>query len=76
VWRDETSAYLLTRRPRFIVAQRNDPIYTLTASNLTSEQTLLALPGIDSLLRTEYTIVLDTGEFVLFERAGRLEDGR
>ncbi|MDB5035277.1 MAG: hypothetical protein JWQ98_2518 [Chlorobi bacterium] len=70
-WRDTTGAYILSRRPRFIVAQRGDTIRTLTGNDGTSLGALLALPGVDSLLRADYREALRTTNFVLFRRDDR-----
>ncbi|MEP7217705.1 MAG: glycosyltransferase family 39 protein [Bacteroidota bacterium] len=67
-WRDSTSAYILRRRPRFIVAQRGDSIRTLTGNGRTSIEALRALPGVDSLLHADYRTRYGTPNFVLFKR--------
>ncbi len=70
-WRSGTRSYLLERRPRFIIVQRNDPIRTITNSDMTSEMALLALPGIDSLIRNDYRSICRRGDFELYERSGK-----
>jgi|GEM_PF-1209386 len=70
-WRSATRNYLLERRPAFIIVQSNDPIRTLTGSDVTSEMALLALPGIDSLIRNDYRSIHRRGNFELYERIGR-----
>jgi hypothetical protein len=67
-WRDSTREYLLNVRPRFIALDRSDSLPGITGSNRTSSITIRALRGIDSLLRTDYTLALETPSFDVFKR--------
>ncbi len=66
-WRAEATAYLLTARPRFIMAQ-NDAMPHITGNDSTSLQLLLSLPGVDSLLSNSYRIVYRTSMTRLYQR--------
>lgn len=69
-WKQETANYLRTSVPQWILTEQNDDVPILTGNDLTSEQGLRALPGIDSLLNTRYQTVLRTpvAQFILFKR--------
>lgn len=66
-WRSEATAYLLTKRPRFVVAQ-NDAMPHITGNDTTSLQLLRSLPGVDSLLNNSYQIVYQTSMTQLYQR--------
>ena len=69
-WKQETANYLRTSVPQWILTEQNDDAPTLTGNDLTSEQGLRALPGVDSLLNTRYQTVIRTpiAQFILFKR--------
>lgn len=69
-WKDSMSAYLVTSRPRFIVTQRHDAIPGIAGSDVSSDVALRGLPGVDSLLNTDYRLVMHTEPtgFELYER--------
>ena len=69
-WKLQTASYLTKERPGIIVLQR-DAMPHITGTDMTSEQAVRALPGIDRLLRSEYdTLFIDTGTLVLKRREG------
>lgn len=69
-WRQDTREYLLDEKPQFIVAQ-HDAMPHITGEQTTSLEMLRALPGIDSLLYTQYQVVLETPMAVVFQRKNR-----
>jgi len=70
-WKQETSLYLLRERPRFIAAELNDILPDITGTNDPSIAALRKLPGIDALLRDNYSSVLRTEKLELFERTAQ-----
>lgn len=66
-WRAEATAYLLAKRPRFVVAQ-NDAMPHITGNDTTSLQLLRSLPGVNSLLDSSYQIVYQTSMTQLYQR--------
>lgn len=66
-WRAEATAYLLAKRPRFVMAQ-NDAMPHITGNDSTSLQLLRSLPGVDSLLNNSYQIVYQTSMTQLYQR--------
>ncbi len=66
-WREETRKYLLSTKPQFIVAQ-HDAMPHITGEETTSLEMVIGLAGIDSLLRTDYTLVLETKMTEVYER--------
>ena len=69
-WRQGTRAWLLEEKPRFIVAQ-HDAMPHITGNDTTSLEMLRALPGIDSLLQSEYSRVLETAMTEVYERRSK-----
>lgn len=69
-WKQETADYLLSSTPTWILTEQNDDSEAMTGNNLSSEQGLRKLPGVDSLLNTRYQVVLRTpiAQFILFKR--------
>lgn len=67
-WSDSVRSYLLSSRPRFIVAELTDSYPSLTGSTLTSHERLRQLPGIDSLLSTWYAEEMRTEHLVMYRR--------
>lgn len=74
VWKEETRAYLIERKPRFIVLQ-NDAMSHISGTEMTSAEAVRSLPGIDSLLRGDYDTVMADGMTVVFERVEKYEEG-
>lgn len=66
-WRAEATSYLLTNRPRFVLAQ-NDAMPHITGNDSTSLQMLRSLPGVDSLLENSYRIVYQSAMTRLYQR--------
>jgi hypothetical protein len=66
-FRETTRRYLLDRHPAFVVMQTNDTTADISGvRDATSASALLALPGIDSLMRTDYEIVMRTKFFAVY----------
>ncbi len=70
-WAAATRAYLLKEPPAFIITQRGDQRFEQTGTRQTSEEALRSLPGIDSLLRSRYSPVVESVDFSLFQRHDR-----
>jgi 4-amino-4-deoxy-L-arabinose transferase-like glycosyltransferase len=66
-WKRATSDYILHHRPLDIVAQFNDGFAPLNGTPLSAEEGMRVLPGIDSLMRSSYTRVMQTEGFNLYE---------
>ena len=66
-WRQETRDYLLHEKPQFVVAQV-DAMAHITGTETTSHEMLLQLPGVDSLLQTEYRPALTSKMTIVYER--------
>jgi hypothetical protein len=67
-WKEDTRIYLLTHRPRFIVAQLRNYQPTLTGEFKASNIALREIPGIDSLMKADYSLVKTTNVFEVYER--------
>jgi hypothetical protein len=67
-WKDETRNYLLTTRPLFIIVQLRNYQPTLTGDYRASDVALRELPGVDSLLKTDYALVKSTNVFEVYQR--------
>ncbi len=67
-WRDSTDAYLLRRRPAFIVVQRGDTMPDVTDSYGTSAGTIHALPGVDHMLGSDYDLSLRTAAYDVYRK--------
>lgn len=69
-WKEESREYVLEIRPRFIVAQINDSLPSLTGSDMNALQALRALPGVAAALDSNYVLVLKTESLNVYERRG------
>ncbi len=69
-WSEMSRRYLTETRPRFIVVQLRDSMPDITGSPMSSEEALMAVPGVRGLLDTGYAVPLRTGAFDLYERKG------
>ncbi len=67
-WVDSTRSYILHQRPEFLVVQHNDFIPDQVLIAQTSEQTLFKLPGIRSMVDTDYIHVLHLESFDVYRR--------
>jgi hypothetical protein len=67
-WKASTGRFLFDERPRYIILQVTDSNPTLTGTNLSSAAALRQLPGVDSLIATNYSRVLYTGSFEILQR--------
>ncbi|MDB5035280.1 MAG: hypothetical protein JWQ98_2521 [Chlorobi bacterium] len=68
-WIDETTAYIRTRQPRFIVTQRDDAREDQTGLMLSSDQLFQGLAGMRDILRARYVLRTQTAVFDLYERS-------
>jgi hypothetical protein len=66
-WKDETVDYLFRIRPRFVVAQLRNREPTLSGTMYTSEEALMRLPGVASLMDSAYTLVRHGAVFNIYE---------
>ena len=68
-WRQEVVQTLLSKRPRYIVVERNDDNPVFTNNILTSEQylRLLQYPGLSNLLRDRYKPAVNYSDFEIYE---------
>lgn len=67
-WKDSVRAYLLREPPRFIVSDLMNRAPSTFGNDMSSDDGLHALPGIDSLLRTSYTQTMRTDHLQVYER--------
>ena len=68
IWREETKAFILERRPRIIVLQTSDRMPMITSVDSSSFETIRTWPRVWDLIETEYTEVDRTNAFVVYER--------
>lgn len=67
-WRDTIQQELLTIRPRFIVAETRDSTGAITGTNISALEALCAIPAVDSLLNSTYSITFQNNHYTVFER--------
>lgn len=67
-WKDSVRAYLLREPPRFIISDFTNSAPSMLGNDMSSDDGLYSLPGVDSLLRTSYTPTMRTGHLQLYER--------
>ena len=68
-WRDSMRTFLLGERPRFVVIQKSDRMPGITSVMTTSSELIeQKMPEVQQMLRTEYSIALETPAFVVYEK--------
>jgi hypothetical protein len=75
VWRDSIRAYLLSKKPRFIVLQTSDRMNLITHSEVTSVELFRSFKEVWKMMENEYTLVFETKAFKVYSRNRRAPDG-
>lgn len=72
-WRDSTNAYLLTQRPRFVVINQSDRMYSITGTTETSAGVIRSrMPQVEKMLEEEYRVAMETPAFTVYEKNAEL----
>jgi hypothetical protein len=74
-WRRELVRTLETKRPRYIVVERNDPSFEMTGTMMDSEQCLRACLPLAGLLRRQYEPAVNYTDFEVYELKKSPESG-
>jgi hypothetical protein len=67
-WREMTARFIVEEKPRFIVIEHGDRHPTITSTDRTSPDLLKILPGVGSVVATNYRHVMRAGSYELLER--------
>jgi hypothetical protein len=71
-WKMAVRGYLIHQHPRFLVLQIDDFIPTLAGTDMNSSEGLRHLPGIDSLVGSDYDCVMQGKRLQLYQRKEKI----